>query len=176
MSHNHCYLLDASAFLNYVDPNRSTSTPIIHDIVNEISKGNFYYMPQFCVAEVFNTFAKWRYDKGKIDNNSYNRLCAAFKDMIHDRKVIYAYDLHRYHNINCDKIYATEHTTTRPTTKSYLSTFDILIIAMGIELQKIHGIADVTILSNDKRLINISNLVGVQAQISAYSCDIFMYF
>ena len=64
-------------------------------------------------------------------------------------------DLHRYHNINTDKIYKIEHQTPLRGKEKYLSSFDILIIGMAIELKKIHiGNNEVILLTRDGRLIN----------------------
>lgn len=160
--YQHYYLLDACAFGEYIGK-LSNRQVINHDMLANIVSGSFYYIPQFCVAEIFNMFAKWHYAEKKIGSKRYEQLCELFKDMIRNRKILYPYDLHRYHNLNCDKIYKHEHTTPKGS-DSKLSTFDILIIAMGIELQHIHGKDNLTILSCDKRLIKISNIVGVTAE------------
>jgi predicted nucleic acid-binding protein len=163
--YKHYYLIDASAFGRYVDP-RITSKK--HDISKNIAKGYFYYIPQFCIAEIFNIFAKWRYRKeqGKtfINEKKYKSLRETFKTLIHDRASIYSYDLHRYHNLNCDKIYEIEHTTPKSSKKPYLSTFDILIIAMAIELQRIHGKDNITILTCDNRLIEIAKPLNIKTE------------
>jgi hypothetical protein len=53
------YLLDASAFCRFVIDDSSKEH--IHNITSNAINGYFYYIPQFCIAEVFNTFAKWHY-------------------------------------------------------------------------------------------------------------------
>lgn len=163
--YKHYYLLDACAFGEYIDK-LSSRKKINHNIVINIADGSFYYIPQFCVAEIFNMFAKWHYAEKRIDSKKYDQLCDMFKLMIRNRALLYPYDLHRYHNINCDKIYKTEHSIPKGNDHK-LSTFDILIIAMGIELQHIHGKDNFTILSCDKRLLKISNAVAVNAVIYA---------
>ncbi|MDR3244491.1 MAG: hypothetical protein LBT79_07050 [Elusimicrobiota bacterium] len=164
-SYKRYYLIDASAYARSVDLEYNIKNHVNHSFFGNISKGYFYYIPQFCIAEVFNVYAKWYYRKNKIDTAEYNRLCSNFKDMIHNRKVFYPYDLHRYHNLRCDEIYEIEQKTNRlKQGKPYLSTFDILIIAMGLELQHIHGKDNVVILSCDERLIKIANLVNVKTE------------
>ncbi len=160
------YLIDTCALIHYFDHEEKD---VKYKITDEIAnKSSFYYIPQFCVAEVFNVFAKLHHRNGKIDAQKYSDLVNGFKYMIKNREILYAYDLHRYHNLNCDLIYKTEHTT--PQTKnrkgktlSLLSTFDILIIAMAMELDKIHGQGNICILSRDARLIDIAQKVGVNA-------------
>ncbi|MDR3243659.1 MAG: hypothetical protein LBT79_02800 [Elusimicrobiota bacterium] len=167
--YKHYYLLDASAFGRYID--EEYEGVIKHDIIKNKLDDYFYYIPQFCISEVFNMLAKWRYDeeynkrykKATITDNRYQELKNYFIKLIHDRLFLYPYDLHRYHNLNAHKIFDIENSVKREQPTDKLSSFDILIIAMGIELQRIHGDKNITILSCDKRLIKVSNLVGVEA-------------
>ncbi|MDR2426809.1 MAG: PIN domain-containing protein [Endomicrobium sp.] len=162
----HYYLLDASAFCRFIEY-ISANARISHNIIQRaVFESYFYYMPQFCIAEVFNTFAKWHYAEKRINEKKYKELCSIFKFLIHDRLVIYPYDLHRYHNLNCDKVFPVEHTTPHSMPKKgKLSTFDILIIAMALELQLIHGNDNVSILSCDNRLTEISKLLKIKTEI-----------
>jgi hypothetical protein len=174
----HYYLLDASYICRLVQDCISEGDSLaipFHDITaNVIERGDFYYIPQFCIAEVFNTFAKWRYCTSESDKSDkrnttltpdqYKQVNESFKILIRDRLVLYAYDLHRYHNLNCDKIFETEHTIQREKNKGWLSTYDILIIAMAMELQRIHGKNNIKILSCDERLVKIAVSLKVQAQ------------
>jgi hypothetical protein len=171
----HYYLLDASYICRLIQDcilERDSLDIPFHNITANVMKGNFYYIPQFCIAEVFNTFAKWYYHSNENDkkntnttltSDQYKRINESFKILIRNRRVLYAYDLHRYHNLNCDKIFETEHTTPRKK-GSWLSTYDILIIAMAMELQRIHGENNITILADDRRLLKIAGLLNVQAQ------------
>ncbi|MDR2192736.1 MAG: hypothetical protein LBO62_07665 [Endomicrobium sp.] len=160
----HYYLLDSSAFCRFCD-NMMSKAEITHHIINKANDGYFYYMPQFCIAEVFNTFAKWYYAEKRIDETKYKELCNLFKSLIHNRNIIYPYDLHRYHNLNCDRIFPIEHTTPHgKPKKGKLSTFDILTIAMALELQLITGDENITILSCDSRLLEISKKLNIKTQ------------
>lgn len=47
-----------------------------------------------------------------------------------------------------------------------LSTFDILIIAMTLELQKIHGTDNITLLACDKRILKIAGLLSIKTVLS----------
>lgn len=110
---NHYYLLDTSAFCRFIEDRTIDPKDISHNIAFNIVRGCFYYIPQFCVAEVFNTFARWHYAENKISADYYAKLCSYFRTLVRDRLALYSYDLHRYHILNCDKIYETEHTTPR---------------------------------------------------------------
>ena len=164
----HYYLLDASAFCRFAEYISSSKIQITHNIISKYLEGYFYYMPQFCIAEVFNTFAKWHYAEKRINAQDYKELVYLFKTLIQNRNLIYPYDLHRYHNLNCDKIFPIEHTTPHSQPKKgKLSTFDILIIAMALELQLIHGNDNISILSCDNRLIQISSLLKIKTELYA---------
>ena len=161
-------LLDASCIIDAFDFGNTSKKIRQDNLLDKIlKKEHFFYIPQFCVAEVFNTINKWCYrktnDKVQISEEEAKILIDRFKDMIHDRKYLYAYDLHRYHNLNCDKIFKIENSTPKIDKKSYLSTFDILIIAMGIELQHIHGKDNFSIVSTDKRLVEVSKKININA-------------
>ena len=151
----------------------------------KLDKKAILFVPAFCIAEVKNTFAKWHYRKQVINETEYKKCCETFSKHITGREFFYSYDLNRYHNINCDDIVVLEHTTDTeysitklpPRTakeedieaalkkinpkdsirKHYLSSFDILIIAAGMELKRIMGDA-VYLLSNDMRLNMIAKL------------------
>lgn len=143
------------------------------------------FIPSFCIAEVRNILDKW-FLRCKGIFHSQQHYETAFENFIshvHDRKFFYSYDLNRYHNLNVNEVTFVEHTTETEfdatglpigtyddtindelrkrnprdhVSKYYLSTFDILIIAMGIELKRIHG-EEVHLLTADKRLFSISS-------------------
>lgn len=151
------YLLDASAFIYAVEKYEEP------DFIEEKENGEaFLYLPQFCVTEILNAYGRFFWEEGKLDSEDYTKWRGAFLKLVRDRKTIYCYDLHRYHIKNADKVFKVEHTIDR--IGSPLSSFDILIIAMGIELKKIHPHNDVIILTRDKQLKKVSNEVGVTAQ------------
>ena len=106
----HYYLLDSSAFCRLVDP-ADVHKNSLYSIISNFNNDCFYYIPQFCIAEIFNTFARWHYAENKITFEKHKELCEFFKILIRSRFFLYPYDLHRYHNLNCDKIYKVEHTT-----------------------------------------------------------------
>lgn len=144
-----------------------------------IAKKSVVFIPSFCISEVKNTLAKWCYRYQEISLAQLKTGHGLFLDCVQDRKYFYSYDLNRYHNINSDIIIPIEHTTNTEFQdsglpidslqvdidkalkiidpydsigKHYLSTFDILILSMGIELKNIHG-TEINLLTCDKRLI-----------------------
>ena len=142
-------------------------------------------MPSFCIAEVRNTLAKWqfRYKNVFRSKEHYDTVFGTFISHVHDRKFFYSCDLNRHHNLNTSAVTEIEHTTETEfhatglpvgtdsvaineklrekhphdhTGRYYLSTLDILIIAMGMELKKITG-AEIHLLTCDRRLSLISS-------------------
>ncbi len=149
------YLIDTSAFIYAIENLDQTKM----DFFVERADGTaFLYMPQFCVPEVFNTYARLFYRENKIVGSLYTKWRNEFIKAIHNRRIIYCYDLHRYHNLNTHKIYKLEHKVPYANKEGALSAFDILIIAMGVELKKIHSPNEVLILTRDARLCRISNI------------------
>lgn len=148
------YLVDASAFIYAMEKLGQTKRNFFIEKANGTA---FLYMPQFCVTEVLNTFARFFYRDKKIGGALYDEWRTQFIEAIRNRRILYCYDLHRYHNLNADKVYEIEHKENYRTNEKPLSAFDILVIAMGVELKKIHSPNEVCILTRDRRLRNISN-------------------
>lgn len=127
----------------------------------------FFYLPNFCVAEVFSVFMKhsfgsWnRHVKKTIDTRVYNSLVGQFEKDIHNANLIYHYELSRYHVLAVNLVAPVDHYfrfnrgKKRSKQVSPMGTFDHLIIAMGVHLAKIHGQENVAIISADDRLTNI---------------------
>jgi hypothetical protein len=73
-------------------------------------------------------------------------------------------ELQRYHILNVDYIVPFEHQLLT-NQDDYLSTFDIIILAMGIELVRIVGEKDFFIITCDKRIHSIGDsLRGLQGE------------
>ena len=154
------YLIDASAYIYTVQNLELTKINFFSEKTNQEA---FLYLPQFCVTEVLNAFARFYFKEKTIQANTYTEWRNDFIKSIRNRSLFYIYDLHRYHNLNADKIYRIEQTTPLSQKEHYLTSFDILIIAMAMELKKIHYPNPVMILSRDGRLIRIAKLVNVDA-------------
>jgi hypothetical protein len=187
------YLIDASVAVDFYRPRNSFTPPIFfkhralkrHITNQRYSRQAVIFIPAFCVAEVFNTFAKWWIRQRAVfrSQQQYENARQLFISHVHDRKFFYSCDLTRYHNLNCHEVFPVEHTTETefqvtglPTTtswadlnkklqetdakdsvsKHYVSAFDILIIAMGMELQAIHG-ERVYLLTKDARLALVAS-------------------
>lgn len=160
------YLFDTSVAAEFYRPKRTFKPgpytrhrALVAHVTDQRLKGEaILFLPTFCVTEVKNTFAKWHYRRKKIfkDHNHYKSVLGAFIAHVHDRKFFYCYDLSRYHNLNADEIIPHEQRTKETPGKGFLSSLDILIIAMGIELRQIHG--EVHLLTNDERMFTIAKL------------------
>ncbi len=163
------YLIDTSAIIPYYVP--SYLTKKITRIIEEKQKGEaFLYMPNFCIAEVFNTFAKFCFRQKKITEKEYEACSNKFKDAIHNARLIYHYELNRYHILNIDCIAPFEHqyclTRIKKTPNGkeenedwFMSTFDMLLISMGIELVKMMGNENVSLITCDKRIKTICDVL-----------------
>ena len=148
------YLVDASAFVYAVENEGNTKIDFLGE---KVENKAFLYIPQFCIAEVLNTYARFFFKDKRIGADTYTKWRGAFLKAVHNRRIFYAYDLHRYHNLNADAIYRIEHRTVLKPKETPLSAFDILIIAMGTELKRIHINDEVVILTRDARLLRIAN-------------------
>ncbi|MCD5390306.1 hypothetical protein LR007_00290 [candidate division NPL-UPA2 bacterium] len=171
-----------ATFHSYDDCRRSLSLKK-HITQQKITNKAIIFIPSFCVAGVCNTLAKWHLRNGILTEPQYKTFFYTFISDVHDRKFFYSCDLNRYHNINTTEVTNIEHSThtefdvtglpigTDKDTlneklkendprdhcgKYYLSTFDVLIIAMGMELKRIHG-TEIHLLTKDKRLALISS-------------------
>lgn len=172
----HYYLLDTSAALHHYIPHEKITPQLDHIVEQHGLKKVFIFIPQFCISELFNTFAKYHYRKKELypkayqesslknfkslSKEDYQRICSNFKEDIKFGRLFYNYSLSRYHTFNADSIFPFEH-RVELTRKNYqtgkiepyfLSTFDILLLAMGIELARMHGEERTYILTCDKRI------------------------
>ena len=186
---NWYFLFDASAAHHYYLGKEEFQETLAYLIALKEKKQAFFFLPNFCVAEVLNTFAKYRYRLDSIEPDFYNKIREDFIDAVRNRKTFYCYYLNRYHNLNAEVVFGIEHTRNTefqainefpqgrtfeekmnsidsivrnlrsrryPLNKFYLSTFDILIIAMAMELRRFFGERRVYIVTKDERLKTIS--------------------
>lgn len=184
------FLFDASAAVHYYIESERYK-PALSLLFAKRAEGRaFFFLPTFCVAEVFNFFAKHAYRKHIIHEALYNEICTRFREHIHNRQVFYCYDLNRYHNLNLEweHVYRTEHETDteyqkleiNPATTNdedvrrlymehfraspsshYLSGFDLLILGMAIELTRNFG-ERVYIVTRDNRLAQVAQRVLIK--------------
>jgi hypothetical protein len=170
-------LLDANVTAGYYLPRslkHARAVERIENLLDSIRAGDaqhFLYIPNFCIAEVFGVFMKyafgrWNRDvKGKtLDKRVYQRLVEQFQSDIHNGKFIYQYELSRYHILGTNLIAPVDHhyqyrrtpTGTKKTRNHRpMGTMDHLIVAMAVQLGRIHGVQNVAIVSSDHRLCDM---------------------
>lgn len=179
-------LLDSNVTAAYYLPRSCRSKHVcerIENIFDSARSGEsefFFYLPNFCVAEVFSVFMKYTFGKwnshiksiGTLDTRVYKSLVKQFESDIHNGKFIYHYELARYHVLAINLVAPIDHhfqisrrkkvvhTKKKRALRKVKSprpagTFDHLIIAMGIHLARIHGSENVTVVSADSRLIEV---------------------
>ncbi|MBZ5560822.1 MAG: hypothetical protein LAP13_00215 [Acidobacteriia bacterium] len=165
------YILDASAILHLYVIDEDLTPKLDHFVEQKGLGRAFLFVPNFCVAETFNTFAKFYYRWKSLTPEQYSRCTEAFKHDIHNGHLLYHYELNRYHVLNVDYIIPFEHLFEPKRPKGVkkgeewtLSTFDILIIALGMELARITG-GRTYIVTCDRRLHKITQvLLGLSTQ------------
>jgi len=167
------FLLDSNVTAAYYLP-RSTKykkvqdrIEIIFDSVRSGKSNHFFYIPNFCIAEVFSVFMKHSFEtwnkhlknKNTINTKVYNSLVKQFSEDIHNGKFLYHFELNRYHILGINLIAPIDHYYKISKSKQKqvvpAGTFDHLIISMGINLAHFHGPENVCIISSDDRLIEI---------------------
>ncbi len=159
------YIFDASGLVSYLT-NRPSRTRQILDYLIEQRKVHHQatlFVPNFCVAEVFNALAKFRFDltveaEKRLNEAQYRDCLKRFRKLIHWGEVFYPYDLNRYHILAADDIIPAEQQLPRrpkrnsPAIYDRLSTLDILVIAMGMELAYLFEEENVTLITGDERM------------------------
>jgi hypothetical protein len=134
------YLLDASVLVHLYVPDEQIIPQIDHLLEQRGLQKAFLYVPNFCVAETFNSIARKHYREGALSEATYRKCKEAFAHDIHNGQLFYHHELNRYHILNADYIIPFEHlfpSERADGTERRLSTFDVLIIAMGMELTRI---------------------------------------
>ncbi len=160
------YLFDASAAVDiYVPRNKRVGTAIQFIQTQKRVRKAKLFIPSFCIAEVFNTFAKRRFraerQQDVLDEASYKQHLSNFRDQIHWGRTLYTYDLNRYHIIAADKIIPVEHQLATSRGGDYLSTFDILVIAMACELAYTREFEETFLVTCDRRMKDVTDELRV---------------
>jgi len=154
------YLLDASALVHLYLLDEEVTPCLDHLIEQRGLQKAFLYVPNFCVAETFNTIARKHYREGVLDEQAYKKCKGTFAHDIHNGHLLYHHELNRYHILNVDYIIPFEHLfpSERPDgTERRLSIFDVLIIAMGMELRVPGGATYVV--TGDKRTTEVIDIL-----------------
>jgi hypothetical protein len=170
-SRKYC-LFDTSVLVPYFLPHshkeakvHERAVAIIESVRSKASE-HFFYIPNFCIAEVFSTFAKHAYgdwnkqvSSGTIDGRVHASLRKQFQDDIHNAALFYHYELSRYHVLTVNIVAPVDHyfKLGRGDGRRIVpsGTFDQLIAAMGIHLTKIHGAGNVVVVTADNRLAKL---------------------
>jgi hypothetical protein len=127
---------------------------------------HFFYIPNFCIAEVFDVFMKYTYGHwnkhvkaGTLDKRIYRSIRNQFQQDIHNATLFYHYELSRYHVLALNLVGPVDHyfrlahaDTQKGKNVVPAGTFDHLLIAMGLHLVKLHGQGNVVIVTADDRL------------------------
>lgn len=152
------YLFDASAAVEIYRPRNMQVGKTLQRLIDQrtVLRQAAFFIPNFCIAEVFNTFARWHFDasdpRQKIDWETYERIVRKFRQDVRWGRLLYAYDLNRYHIMAADEIIPIEHSVARRDARDHLSTYDILLIAMACELHYIGPAESVHLVTCDKRI------------------------
>jgi len=155
------YLFDTSAVVNLYLP-RSPQTrrkrSRIEYLVEQrtLHRKATLLIPSFCIAEVFNTFARLclspRSDDRPLTEEEYKSCLDHFRDDIHWEKTFYSYDLTRNHILAVDEITPVEHRLAPKQESAHLSTLDILVIAMACELAYVGDPEKLYLVTCDRRM------------------------
>ena len=126
-----------------------------------------FLMPNFCIAEVFAVFEKYRWGRTwnkqvnaarTLTPKQFNSSRTAFRAAIHNGAQILQVDLNRYHILAVDLVspvnnaYKIKRDRGKRKNVSPAKTYDMLIVAMGIWLKHQFGDADFTVVTGDERL------------------------
>jgi hypothetical protein len=105
----------------------------------------FLYVPNFCIAEAMCAFAKkcWQeklYGTGSGARNAFNEFRDALLEHVVSSKILYSFELSRRHLILAHNVYERAATISSSLRSGKpLSTLDVLMISMGLDLMNVHG-------------------------------------
>ena len=136
------FLLDANVLVSYYCPEdndrvRGRAAPLF---ASKAAGKSFLYVPNFCVAEVLRAFAKkcWGDRLYGDPAEAFSKFRTAFLEDVVESKQLYSYELSRRHVKMTDEILEASASMSYRTGAAP-SAFDVLLIAMGIDLANIHG-------------------------------------
>lgn len=174
-------LLDANLVVGYYLPESLSSVsarPHIKNIIDAVRNGGvpeiFLYIPDPCIPEVFAVFAKYffaTWDRQvkknlskKLKKADYEAMLSKFQKDLHNGKLLNQVELNPYHILATHLIspvdanyeyYRNRHNQKVKRNKKMMGATDHTIIAMGINLSRIHGRGNFTVLTADHRLADI---------------------
>lgn len=152
------YVFDTNAVVMYYTREDPRIWRILdHVIQQRVLREAALFIPSFCIVEVFNVFAKLRYER-KLSPVKYKQFLDSFRKDLHWATIFYPYDLNRYHVLAADEIIPVEYAaprekrSDRSPAQDRLSGIDILLIAMASELTYLYGNKAVFLLTGDSRI------------------------
>lgn len=168
----HYVLLDACVAAAYFAPKstvsanlRSRATALLTGSSPDLSVK--FLIPNFCIAEVFAVFEKYRWGSTwnkqvksthTLTAKEFNASRAAFRASIHNGSGILQVDLNRYHILAVDLVspvnnaYKIKRDRGKKKNVNPAKTYDMLIVAIGIWLKHQFGDAAFTVVTGDERL------------------------
>lgn len=175
------FLIDANAIIDYYTGSNRDTWRIFKNIEE---KRRIYsdhciivFIPNFCIFEVYKNLASMCYGRKKIEEETYKKVRQDFSNDISrtdqwsgidDIKVkekvskkykqkYFHLELSRYHILNGHYIYPFVHLAEDK--EHHLSSLDVLIIAQGIELTKMYGKDNFAILTSDKGICKLGEIL-----------------
>lgn len=127
-----------------------------------------FLIPNFCIAEVFAVFEKYRWGKTwnkhvktSLTPAQFSAARTDFGSAIHNGAKILQVELNRYHILCVDLIspvnnaYKIQRDRPKKKNISPAKTYDMLFVAMGIWLKHQYGDDALTIVTGDERLSDV---------------------
>jgi hypothetical protein len=168
----HYILLDACVAAAYFAPKSTTSAKLRLRATALLSGSSpdlhvKFLMPNFCIAEVFAVFEKYRWGRTwnrqvkaahTLTPKQFSTARKDFRDAIHNGAHILQVDLNRYHILAVDLVspvnnaYKIKRDRGMKRDVNPAKTYDMLIVAMGIWLKHQFGDGEFTIVTGDDRL------------------------
>lgn len=173
----HYVLLDANVPAAHFAPKSTSNKTLASRATALLTAGSAdvrLLMPNFAIAEVFAVFEKYRWGRtwnkhvrSSLTASEFRTARQNFAEAIHNGKQVLQVSLDRYHVLSVDLISPVNHaykinrargtktTKTRAANTKPASTYDMLIAAMGIWMANHYGRENFTIVSGDKRLVDV---------------------
>lgn len=124
----------------------------------------------FCIAEVFAVFEKYRWGRtwnkhvkktNTLTMREFETARDAFRNAVHNGATILQCELNRYHVLSVDLVspvnnaYKIKRDRSKKQNVVPAQTYDMLIAAMGIWLQKQFGKPNFTLVTGDERIAQV---------------------
>jgi len=170
------YLIDASVAASYYAPSTAKSKTVedrckVLFTKDPVGIRAVFLIPSFAITEVFSVFDKYRWSfkwnskvksKKKLTPVRYRDARKRFHEDIHNGKLLTQCALDRYHILCGDLIspinmaYKISRSRKQKRDPKPASTFDVLLLSMGIWLQKQVGSESFAIVTCDTRMSQVA--------------------